>query len=56
MSHDDTKKVRTTVALDLDDYAYLKHFAKSKGLSFADLSRLALKEWIYTRKRSKPEA
>jgi len=47
------KKVRTSIAIDREDYLYLKKFAQAHGLSFADVSRLALKEWIQTRKAKK---
>jgi hypothetical protein len=48
-------RVKTSVCFDLDDYSYLKHLAKSKGLSFASVSRLAVKEWIASRKKKAQE-
>jgi len=47
------KKVRTTIAIDKEDYLYLQNFSQAHGLSFADVSRLALKEWIQMRKARK---
>jgi len=47
------KKVRTTIAIDKEDYLYLQNFSQAHGLSFADVSRLALKEWIQMRKTRK---
>jgi Arc/MetJ-type ribon-helix-helix transcriptional regulator len=47
------KKVRLSVALDKEDYDYVKELAQSKGLSLCDVVRLGLKEWIKQRKTPK---
>jgi len=47
------KKVRLSVALDKEDYDYVKELAQSKGLSLCDVVRLGLKEWINQRKMLK---
>jgi negative regulator of replication initiation len=47
------KKVRTTISLDMEDYQYLSNLAKSQGLSFSDIVRLSLKQWINQRKSAK---
>jgi hypothetical protein len=47
------KKVRTTISLDMEDFQYLGNLAKSQGLSFSDVCRLALKQWINQRKTQK---
>jgi hypothetical protein len=45
------RKVRTTVCLDAEDYNYLRQLARSQGLSFADVVRFALKQWVSQRRR-----
>jgi hypothetical protein len=47
------KKIRTTISLDVEDAEYLSNLAKSQGLSFSDVCRLALKQWIKQRKTPK---
>ena len=47
------KKIRTTISLDVEDAEYLHSLAKSQGLSFSDVCRLALKQWISVRKAQK---
>jgi len=47
------KKVRLSVALDKEDYDYVKELAQNKGLSLCDVVRLGLKEWIKQRKTPK---
>jgi len=47
------RKVRLSIALDMEDYQYVKQLAQSKGLSLSDVVRLGLKDWINQRKTSK---
>jgi hypothetical protein len=47
------RKVRLSIALDMEDYQYVKQLAQSKGLSLCDVVRLGLKEWIKQRKTPK---
>jgi negative regulator of replication initiation len=47
------KKIRTTISVDVEDSDYLRSLAKSQGLSFSDVCRLALKQWISMRKAQK---
>lgn len=43
------KRIRITISLDKEDYQYIKSLAWSKGLSFSDVLRLAMKDWVQTR-------
>jgi len=47
------RKVRLSVALDKEDYDYVKQLAYSKGLSLSDIIRLGIKDWINQRKSVK---
>ena len=47
------KKIRTTISLDVEDAEYLRSLAKSQGLSFSDVCRLARAQWISMRKAQK---
>jgi len=44
------RKVRLSIALDKEDYDYVKQLAQSKGLSISDVVRLGLKDWISQRR------
>jgi ABC-type sulfate transport system permease subunit len=47
------RKVRLSIALDFEDYQYVKELARSKGLSLCAVIRLGMKEWIKQRKTQK---
>ena len=47
------RKVRLSIALDMEDYQYVKQLAQSKGLSLCDVVRLGIKDWINQRKTPK---
>jgi hypothetical protein len=47
------RKVRLSIALDMEDYQYVKQLAQSKGLSLCDVIRLGTKDWINQRKAAK---